>query len=596
MGRFFEASLDLMCIAGFDGIFKRINQTWTKVLGWTEKELTSAPYLDLVHPDDIESTKSIADQIAKGGEIIHFENRYRCRDGSYRTLLWRATPDQECSLIYAVARDITEERLKERRWQALLDHANAVIFMKDLNGRYLLINKLFEELFEVRREEIVGQKDRDIFPTEMASVFWENDLEVLNAGIPLQFEEQAPHDDGPHTYLSVKFPIKDENGNPEAICGIATDITERKIAEQSLRERESSLNAILTSAVEGIVTFDRDGLILSANPAIEAIFGFSESELRGRNIGLLVTEISQLTGDPLDQAASVELRSKLTDHRQEVAGQHKKGFAFPLELSISEMTIDQELRFTAMMHDITDRKLAEADLKRSNRDLEQFAYVASHDLKEPLRMISSYLQIIEHRYSPLLDDEGKDFFRFALEGAARLRKLIDDLLTYSRVGTQSHPLETVDVETVFSEAKDALEMAIVESHAEISHTSLPNIKADGAQLRQVFQNLLANAIKFRGDSPPRIHVSCEEVEKEWRFTVEDKGLGIPHEHRERIFEIFRQLHPRDRFPGTGIGLAICKRVIERHGGRIWVDSAQPKGTRFHFTIPTGAHGQKRPNR
>jgi light-regulated signal transduction histidine kinase (bacteriophytochrome) len=238
-----------------------------------------------------------------------------------------------------------------------------------------------------------------------------------------------------------------------------------------------------------------------------------------------------------------------------------------------------------MVHDITDQKRVEAELRRSNESLEQFAYVASHDLKEPLRMISSYLQIIEKRYADKLDDEGREFFGFARAGANRLRDLIEDLLEYSRVGTRNKPLEATDSGKLLGEVCSDLQLAINEEDAKITYDELPIVVADAGQLRQVFQNLLANALKFRGLASPIIHVSAVRQRKDWVFSVRDNGIGIAAEHHERIFVIFQRLHGREQFKGTGIGLAVCKKIIERHGGRLWLESKPGEGTTFYFSLP-----------
>ncbi len=619
---FFRASLDLLCIAGFDGQFKKINQTWSETLGHGKAELLSRPYLEFVHPEDRAATIAEAEKCAQGGAVVSFHNRYRCRDGSYRWLLWRAAPDRERGLIYAVARDVTEQKKLEDQWrvasswqqaildsanftiiscradgviqtinagalrelgysqaeligkvtptffhdrseisararqlteelgvpvetgfeafvaraklgqpderewtyvrkdggrfpvllsvtamrdesgkvvgylligsnlmerkraeaarrsaqkqmQAIIDNTSAVIFMKGIDGRYLMVNRQFEELFHVAREAMVGKRDDDIFPPEMARAFQENDRKAIAAGQPLQMEEIAPHDDGPHTYVSVKFPLHDAEGVVSAVCGVAMDIT--------------------------------------------------------------------------------------------------------------------------------DRKRSEEELLRSNRELEQFASIASHDLREPLRMVSSYLQLLERRYQGQLDDEAHEFLGFAVDGAVRMRRLIDDLLEYSRVGTRGKPLGPTDSAKVLRAVGEDLKVAIDEAGAVITQDEiLPCVLADESQLAQVFQNLIANALKFRGPDSPRIHVGARRENDRWTFSVRDNGIGIDPKFFDRIFVIFQRLHGREKYDGTGIGLAICQKIIKRHEGRLWVESLPGHGATFYFTLE-GADdlsppGAKRPER
>jgi PAS domain S-box-containing protein len=261
--------------------------------------------------------------------------------------------------------------------------------------------------------------------------------------------------------------------------------------------------------------------------------------------------------------------------------------------------------------DISARKRAEEalaqsaqELARSNRELEQFAYIASHDLQEPLRMIASYLQLLDRRYKEKLDPDGREFLGFAVDGAKRLQSLIHDLLLYSRVGRQSEAVAWINSEEVLLKALENLKFAIEESGARVTHGPLPRIMADPTEMTQLFQNLIGNAIKFRGEAAPEIHIAAElrktpghapkehqaaspvtrSPHEEWLFSVADNGIGIENEYFERIFVIFQRLHTRDEFPGTGIGLALCKRIVERHGGGIWVKSQPGKGSMFWFTI------------
>jgi light-regulated signal transduction histidine kinase (bacteriophytochrome) len=265
-----------------------------------------------------------------------------------------------------------------------------------------------------------------------------------------------------------------------------------------------------------------------------------------------------------------------------------------LEIQVVERT--EELR-NANIHlavELDERRRAEQqlaqysqELARSNAELEQFAYVASHDLQEPLRMVASFTQLLSKRYRGRLDQDADEFIGYAVDGATRMQRLINDLLAYSRVGTRGKAFRPEDANDIFRQARDNLAKAVEDSGALIFTDHLPYVRGDETQLIQLFQNLMANAIKFHGSEPPQIQVSAGKNGREWVFAVKDNGIGIAPEHQERIFSIFQRLHQRSEYPGTGIGLAISKKIVERHGGRIWVESEVGAGSRFYFTIPEG---------
>ena len=280
-------------------------------------------------------------------------------------------------------------------------------------------------------------------------------------------------------------------------------------------------------------------------------------------LGVLASAFNDMTGELGERKRQLdEERGKVLDKVEELEEQITR-----------RKTAEEELKRTV------------TDLRRSNAELEQFAYVASHDLQEPLRMVSSYMQLLSRRYKGKLDSDADDFIGFAVDGAKRMQTLIQDLLVYSRVGTRGKPFKPTNCEDVLEQVLVNLEVAINESGAVVTHDSLPTVAADDTQLVQLFQNLISNAIKFRGKEPPRVHITAEQKTGEWVFIVADNGIGIAEEFFERIFVIFQRLHGRDEYCGTGIGLAISRKIVERHGGKMWVKSEPGKGTTFHFTIP-----------
>lgn len=257
--------------------------------------------------------------------------------------------------------------------------------------------------------------------------------------------------------------------------------------------------------------------------------------------------------------------------------------AMQRELESQNRQLQQEISVRVATEQILAKNTAE--LARSNAQLEQLAYVASHDLQEPLRMIISYLQLLERRYKGRIDADATDFIDYAVDGAKRMQKLIDDLLAYSRLGSQAKPLQPTSSKEVVEEAMRSLRASIEESGAQVVFGTLPCVMGDAAQLTQLFQNLIANAIKFRRRDPPHIHIDAQPADDVWCFSVKDDGIGIAPEYFERIFVMFQRLHGRSAYPGTGIGLALCKRIVEQHGGRIWVESVPGEGSVFRFAIP-----------
>ncbi|WP_242058669.1 CHASE3 domain-containing protein [Microcoleus sp. FACHB-SPT15] len=251
------------------------------------------------------------------------------------------------------------------------------------------------------------------------------------------------------------------------------------------------------------------------------------------------------------------------------------------EASLKQLNDELEAR---VQERTTELEEANTNLLRSNRELEQFAYVASHDLQEPLRAVNSYAQLITRKYQGNLDAKADKYLGYITEGATRMQQLINDLLAFSRVGTHGKPLVLTDCELVLSQVLDNLKVAIAENQASVTHDPLPSVMGDGIQLIQLLQNLIANGMKFRREELPHVHVSANEQEHEWVFCVRDNGIGIESEYFERIFTIFQRLHSKSEYPGTGIGLAVCKKIVERHGGRIWVESIPGVGTAFYFTI------------
>ncbi|MGD9787271.1 MAG: ATP-binding protein [Sulfuricellaceae bacterium] len=374
----------------------------------------------------------------------------------------------------------------------------------------------------------------------------------------------------------------------------------------SLTANEVRLKLLLDSTAEGIYGMAPDGRLMFCNPSALRILGFADaSELLGKDIHRLIHHSHP------DGSAYPAEECKVYAALREGRGQHEDKEVYwradgsPVPVEYWSYPIVQEGKTVGAVVtflDISERKRAEEllakkidELTRSNAELERFAYVASHDLQEPLRMVASYVQLLAKRYRGRLDADADDFIHYAVDGATRMQQLINDLLAYSRVGTRGKEFSPTDCNRVVEDALFNLSRAIADSGAEITSDKLPNVMADRGQLVQLFQNLIANGIKFHGEAKPDIHIGVSLAGGEWRFTVRDNGIGIAPEHRDRLFQIFQRLHSREEYPGTGIGLSICKRIVERHGGRIGVDSEPGKGSTFWFTLPIKQPNEETPH-
>ena len=395
-------------------------------------------------------------------------------------------------------------------------------------------------------------------------------------------------------WVTASFqPIYDDSGVSMGSRWSIRDISDRKKAEQRLMESEIRFRSVTQTAADAIVSVDERGGIVSWNLGAERIFGWSEAEALGRDVTIIMPESYR-------EGHEAGLR-RFTETGESAAvgvpilleGLRRAGEVFPVELTLSRWQVEGESFFTAVMRDITERKRAEAELaartaelERSNAELQQFAYVASHDLQEPLRTVTSFLQLLNRRFGGTLDDQAKEYIGFAVDGAARMHRLITDLLTYSRVTTHGRTFAPVSMDKVLDVVLGNLGAAISEAGAEIVRDPLPEVEADQAQMASLLQNLVGNAVKYRAPgTAPRIHVGAERDGEAWVFFVRDNGIGIDPKFFDRVFVIFQRLHARDEYEGTGIGLAVAKKIVERHGGRIWVESTPGEGSTFRFSLP-----------
>lgn len=362
----------------------------------------------------------------------------------------------------------------------------------------------------------------------------------------------------------------------------------------ALEASEARYRRLHQTMRDAFVQMDMTGRIVDSNDAFQQMLGHEKKAL----LSMKEADLTPQTWRA--RVAKIVAEQVLPLGRSEVFEKEyvrADGSRFPAELRTFLITDDSHnpIGMWSIVRDVTQRKQAEIErenaikaLKQSNEDLKQFAYVASHDLQEPLRMVSSYTQLLAERYEDQLDEKAHKFINYAVDGAARMQTLIRDLLAFSRVETRAQGFKAVDCQSALNIAIANLKTIIDETGTLVTTCDLPNIRADASQLTQLFQNLISNGIKFRKPStPPHIHISAERVKDRWRFAVQDNGIGIDSKYKERVFVIFQRLHTRREYPGTGIGLAMCKRIVHRHGGRIWFESSPGKGATFYFSLPSG---------
>ncbi|ARS90050.1 PAS domain-containing sensor histidine kinase [Natrarchaeobaculum aegyptiacum] len=517
-------------------------------------------------------------------------------------------------LYYDITARKEQERELRREYELtdkLLETSPVGIAVIDADGSTLRANERMTELLDLSDGErpYVADK-RDLYDADG------NRLPVDERPVSRVFETGDPvvdqevllkRSDGRHRWLSINArAITDEDGTPEQVVETATDVTELKQLlerrKRDLREREKELEAVQlsTNLLEG-----------DDRPVSQLVQEFADS-LPQFFLEPAETAVQVTVGETVAKTAAFESRDRQITARQRTVN------GTPIAIEVASLAADERLETGTFLEEEQrlietlatllkfhfDRREYIDDLKESNERLEQFAYAASHDLQEPLRMVSSYLQLIESRYADDLDEDGREFLAYAVDGADRMREMIDGLLEYSRIETQGDPFEPVDLETVLEDVQQSLEVSIAEHDAEITADSLPVVVGDERQLHRVFQNLLENAITYSGDEPPRVHVSAERRDApraskrrdeaaenagpDAVISVRDEGIGIAEVDQERIFEVFQRLHGHDEHAGIGIGLAMCRRIVERHGGRMWVESEPGEGTTVSFTVPLAA--------
>ncbi|HEY4786563.1 MAG TPA: ATP-binding protein, partial [Bacteroidales bacterium] len=495
-------------------------------------------------------------------------------------------------MILSVIRDVTERKKSE---QSLREHAkmleHAPVLVRNLNDEIIIWNNGMEKIYGFRDEETVGKVYRELLQTQYPQPLEEIFGQLYDQG---KWEGELQHKgkDGQIVLvLSSWILYKDEHNDPIAIIEVDKDITKRKKAEKELKESEEKLKLALENGSIGVWVWDIATNDIEWDERMERMFGVEPGSF-GKTYDafevFLVEEDVPHTRNAIKKALEEDVHFETVYRIKSKDGDIKHISAKAL---VTKDSKGKPVKMTGVCFDITAMKKdteqvlfsLNEELLRSNKELEQFAYVASHDLQEPLRMVSSFTQLLAQRYKNKLDQDAKDFIQFAVDGASRMQTLINDLLAFSRIQTRGKEFSDVDMHEVLAKVMYNLNVKIQEKNALVTIDELPVVFADEGQMVQLFQNLVGNAIKFSAGTPV-VHISSQEENDHFIFSVKDNGIGIEKQYFERIFQIFQRLQPKDEYEGTGIGLAICKRVVERHGGRIWVESELDKGTTFYFTI------------
>ncbi|MBI3270186.1 MAG: PAS domain S-box protein [Planctomycetes bacterium] len=631
-----------------------VSERWKRLLGCEDVEFGTSPeeWFRRVHRDDADSLRT-AIKSHLDGRTPHFEIECRMRheSGTHRWMLVRGKgiwdPRGVPARVSGTLTDIMDRKEAERRRAARYSVIGALAESPTLSGALLrILQTVFEgdgwstgALWTLDREA-EALRCTYAWPTSPAdgpgpaggrrTVTVRRGEGRLGAAwatgrprwdTPGQTAGAAPNGEpagvppGPRS--AVAFPVLfagEVTGVIELSCAGTREpdadtldvlgTLGRQIGHLSARKQsEEGFRKFVDASPTAILTVNGDGHIASVNVKAEEMFGYAHGEMTGMTAEALVpSRLRSQGGPPRSGTRILGVRpTRSVSIPQSLSGLRKDGTEFPAEISLCPMETLDGLVIMALVTDITDRQQAQEslsqtakELARSNAELEQFAYVASHDLQEPLRMVASYTQLLVERYrerlGPDVDPDAEEFVRYAKEGVTRMQDLIRDLLAYSRIGADHKTMAAVSLEAPLRTVLGNLQATIAENQAEVTWDPLPTIQAVPVQMVQLLQNLIGNALKFRRLEPPRIHVSAKRSGDEWVVSVRDNGIGMEPNETERIFVIFQRLHTRDAYAGSGIGLAICKKIVERHGGRIWAESEPRAGSTFRFTLPIAGDG------
>ncbi|MGB4258185.1 MAG: PAS domain S-box protein [Phycisphaerae bacterium] len=577
------------------------NDALTGAFGYAPHELsTYQAWYERVHPEDRERVVSRQRAAVEGNAVTWIdEYRFCCRSGNYHMVLERGfivrdARGRACRMVGSVV-DTTDRRRAEetvRRYHDLLngiiEGSGDLIAAMDVNFRFLALNRAYQA--EVKRlfgaDIQVGSSLRDITTPNPADMDCLIDLWTRALHGEEFTETHELGDPGrDRRYYEIRFSsIRDREGRLIGAAHIVRDVTERKRIEHRLQLTQFAVD----HAAEPILRIDSAGHFMYVNEAACRLLGYTRDEL----LQMTVFDIDPLNPADLWPERWREVKERGAYNLESIY-RRKSGETFPVEIAVTHLQHEGRDFCYAFVRDISAYKRAEealrrvnAELARSNSDLEQFASIVSHDLRSPMLTISGYVFLLSSELGEQLSDEARNMLEAIRCTVDQMNELLKGLLGYSRVGRGGLNLARCQVDAVLRTVLTSLTAELQAAQARVMHGPMPEVRADELLLVQVFQNLISNAIKYRGVLPPEVHITAAQEPGRWVFSVTDNGIGIPPEHRERIFGMFQRLHADEsKYGGTGIGLATCKKIVEQHGGRIWAEANEPQGSVFRFTLP-----------
>ncbi|MEX2585024.1 MAG: PAS domain S-box protein [Balneolaceae bacterium] len=594
LARVFDTAPDMIAMVDFDGVFKRINRAGCRMLAYKAKELLGVPFTELAHPEEQERLESLLNRLPVGESVIYFEGRFLTKTGDIVWLDWSCSISEEEELIYVVAKDITEkktlEQLVERSSQMAQIGNWELDFSEDGDGDSMYWSPMTREILEVDDEynpSLTG--GFEFYEPESRQRIQQAVEQLIETGEEFDEDLLITTARGLQKWIRCIGQAEHIGDRCLKIYGSFQDIHDHKVTELELEQAVEERNAILESIRDAFFAVDRDWVVTYWNREAELLLENNRSEIVGKNLWEVYPDAVEL--DFYSQYQKAMKTGETVRFEEYYPGKEiwLDVTAYPSENSLSVYFRDVSTRKKA---DIQLRQFNESlqkqarELELSNQELEQFAYVASHDLQEPLRMVTGFLTQLEKKYAGQLDDRARQYIDYAVDGARRMRQIILDLLDYSRVGREELELEDVSIQDLVDQVLVVQKERIRESSATIHTDHLPVVRGPRGPLLQVLHNLISNALKYhRPGVPPEVRVTVRETDEDWTLSVKDNGIGISEEYREKIYIIFQRLHARDEYPGSGIGLAIVKKIADNLGGSIRVDSSPGKGSQFHFTFP-----------